>query len=258
MADRVYLGSYLWKDLTWKSSAMCHLAGFLALLSSEVSALLICLITLDRVLVLRFPFSRARFSNTTAHVACIGAWGVGVALAGAPLLPGISPWRFYSQNGICLPLPITRSDHFQGQGYSFGVMIVFNFLLFLLIAGGQAVIYWTVQQSSVEDSGSSKSSKDRAIAQRLVTVAVSDFLCWFPIGLLGLLASSGTRVSGEVNVAMAILVLPLNSALNPFLYTLNMVLERRRREKEKRLQQMIQAAQRGGGSKTKGTAVSTG
>ena len=91
VADRIYLGSYLWKDLTWKSSPVCHLAGFLALLSSEVSALLICLITLDRVLVLRFPFSRARFSNTTAHVACIGAWGVGVALAGTPLLPGISP-----------------------------------------------------------------------------------------------------------------------------------------------------------------------
>ena len=81
----------------------------------------------------------------------------------------------------------------------------------------------------------SKDSKNLTIARRLITVVVSDFLCWFPIGLLGLLAFSGTPISGEVNVAMAIFVLPLNSALNPFLYTYNQLMEKRRAKREAQL-----------------------
>ena len=65
---------------------------------------------------------------------------------------------------------------------------------------------------------------------------MSDFVCWFPIGLVGLLAANDVRIPGEVNVAMAMTVMPLNSTINPFLYTLNIVLERKRRAREQRLQ----------------------
>ena len=149
-----------------------------------------------------------------------------------------SHWQFYSQTGICIPLPITRND-FEGHGYSFGILIVLNFVLFLLIAVGQVIIYWSVRSNRITITDATQKSKDQTIARRLLTVAMSDFLCWFPIGVLGLLASTGTAVPGELNVAMAILVLPLNSALNPFLYTLNMIMERRRRHKEERLRKLL-------------------
>ena len=64
------------------------------------------------------------------------------------------------------------------------------------------------------------------VARRLLTVAICDNLCWFPIGLPGLMASSGTPISGEVNVAMAIFLLLFSSAHNPFLYTLNAVMQK--------------------------------
>ena len=121
-------------------------------------------------------------------------------------------------------------------------MIVFNFVLFLLIASGQLAVFRAVRSQSMTDKGDSGSrSKDIAVAQRLFTVVVSDFLCWFPIGLLGVLASRGTPVSGEVNVGTAIFVLPLNSALNPFLYSLNTILARRARTREQKLLRMLMA-----------------
>ena len=243
LADRVYKGTYLWEDAAWRTSAACNLAGFLSFVSSEVSALLICTITLDRFLVLRFPFSRLHFHRRSAQVACAVIWFFGFVLSGIPLLPAMSHWQFYNQNGICIPLPITKKK-FPGQFYSFNVMIIFNFVLFLLIAVGQLSIYRSVKANSMADSQSQAQSKDLAIARRLITVAMSDFVCWFPIGLLGLLASSGSRIPGEVNVAMAIFVLPLNSALNPFLYTFDVLMARRRREEEKRLLQNIIAAQK--------------
>jgi hypothetical protein len=85
------------------------------------------------------------------------------------------------------------------------------------------------------DKRTTQQSQNLAIARRLVTVVLTEFLCWFPIGVLGLSASAGLPVPGEVNVALAIFVLPLNSALNPFLYTYNMLMEKRRVWKEAKL-----------------------
>ncbi|KAL8602213.1 hypothetical protein ACOMHN_022726 [Nucella lapillus] len=238
VADRMYQGRYLWEDLTWKHSVACKLAGFVSLASSEVSAFMICLITVDRFIVLRFPFTKFRFGYSSAQLTSAVVWTIGIVLALMPLLPVMSHWQFYSQTGICIPLPVTRSD-FLGHGYAFGVMIILNFFLFLLIASGQAFVYVSIQSSKMSDSETSKKSQDATIARRLITVVVSDFLCWFPIGLLGLLANSGVPVPGEVSVAMAIFVLPLNSALNPFLYTFNMIQEYTQKRNEEKLFQKI-------------------
>ena len=234
-ADRVYLGTYLWEDTRWTNSATCKLAGFLSLLSSEVSASIVCMVTVDRFLVIKFPFSRLRFQQRSAHLGCLVLWTMGTVLAAVPLLPATSSWHFYSQTGICIPLPVTRRD-FLGHDYAFAVMIIFNFVLFLLIAAGQLVVYMAVRsQAMAEANSSDKRRHDVAVARRLFTVVVSDFLCWFPIGLLGVLASRGTPISAEANVGMAIFVLPLNSAFNPFLYSLNTIQARRARAREQKL-----------------------
>ena len=240
VADRLYLGSYLWKDFSWKQSSVCSMAGFLSLLSCEVSAFLICIITIDRFLVLHFPFSRLHLGRLSAQVACVVVWTIGLLLSAVPLLPVTSHWQFYSQTGICIPLPITRTE-FAGRHYSFSVMIILNFVLFLLIAVGQVSIYWSVRTNSMSSSQSTQKSKDLTIARRLINVALSDFLGWFPICVLGLLASGDVPVPGEVNVAVAILVLPLNSAINPFLYTLNMIMEKRRQYREQKLEKKFLA-----------------
>ena len=240
VADRVYRGQYLWHGETWKESVACRSAGFLSLLSTEVSAFLICLITLDRFLVLRFPFSKIHFRKRSALVACGIAWLLGFALAVVPLLPVTSHWRFYSQTGICIPLPFTSKEKFRGHSYSFSVLIVLNLVLFLLIAVGQAFIYSAVRANSMAQV-KKKASRDAAIARRLTTIVLSDFLCWFPIGLLGLLAFTGTSIPADVNVGVAIFVLPFNSALNPFLYTFNLLAEKRRKATEARLLQRLES-----------------
>nr|KAG5705763.1 hypothetical protein BaRGS_027422 [Batillaria attramentaria] len=107
--------------------------------------------------------------------------------------------------------------------------------------GYLVLIFNTVRKNSITKSN--QDNQDATIARRLTTIVLSDFLCWFPIGLLGLLASTGTPISSEVNIGMAIFVLPFNSALNPFLYTFNVFMEKRRKAAEARLlQQLIRKA----------------
>jgi hypothetical protein len=210
----------------------------LALLSCEASAFIVFIITVDRFLVLRFPFSQnTRLGQSSAQIVCAVTWLVSGLLAAAPIVR--DDWLFYQQSGLCLPLLVTRHAY-PGRDYALGVMGTLNAVLFLLTAIGQGVVYVTIRANSLVLADTSRSqssaSRDLAVARRLVTIAVSNFLCWFPVGLLGLLAACGVTVPGDVSVATAIFALPLNSALNPFLYTINVIRERRERAQFLRLQ----------------------
>ena len=214
---------------------MFQIAGIISITSNEVSAFIICAITLDRFIVLRFPFSQARLTFKSASIVSLIIWLTGITLAILPTTPLFSHWHFYEQMGVCIPLPITRTNV---QTYSFAIMIVMNFILFLFIVLGQAAIFLTVQASSKALDTHKSKPMDMKLARRLMSVVVSDFLCWFPVGLLGLLAWRGIAVPGEVNVAVVTFVMPLNSALNPFLYTLNVILEKRN---DKRLKELVKS-----------------
>ena len=217
-ADLHYKGGFLWQRWEWKDAPLCVMAGVLGLVSSEVSAMTICLVMLDRLLAVRFPLHKhLHFSWRSASLLVLVSWTVGSVLAAVPLLSVHHHWRFYTQNGICLPLPVSWRD-FDGQRYAFAIFVVVNFVIFLMIMIGQFFIYLAVVSSSSRVS-STATNKDVAIARRLFVVVISDFFCWLPVGVMGLMANAGINIPGEVNVWTAVFILPLNSALNPFLYT---------------------------------------
>ncbi|XP_076462149.1 uncharacterized protein LOC143294656 [Babylonia areolata] len=231
-ADQVYREMYVWRAGEWKSSMACTVAGLVSLLSSEVSVLLILLITIDRLLAVRLPLSRFVFTHRSAHAMSVVTWLFGLLMAGYPLL---AHWKFYNQTDICIPLPITRVI-FIAHYYSFAILIIFNLTIFLFIAAAQALIYTTLRAlaraEAEPESGATPTTSSRSvdlrITRRLIAIAMTDFLCWVPISILGIVAALGIPVPGEVNVAVTIFVLPLNSIVNPFIYTLSLVGERRR------------------------------
>ena len=64
----------------------------------------------------------------------------------------------------------------------------------------------------------------RTKSLKYTKIADAQFLSlWFLLSL-GMMALSGTEISGDIYAWMAVLVLPINSALNPFLYTLSAIL----------------------------------
>ena len=142
--------------MTWQgpnfyvSFGLFQLAGVLSLVSSEVSAFMIFLITVDRFIVLRFPFSTKRFNRSSALIACLLAWMSGLCIAVYPLV-AFTGTDFYGHSGICIPLPVTRK-YFHGQQYSFSILIILNFVLFLSIAVGQVAIFVTVKMTSMKRS----------------------------------------------------------------------------------------------------------
>ncbi|GFN81922.1 G-protein coupled receptor grl101-like [Plakobranchus ocellatus] len=266
-ADIHYRGRYLWAFSEWTRSGFCSFAGFLCFVSSEVSELTIALVTLDRFMALAFPLAEnLHFRPLSARLASLIAWTIGITLAAVPLLPVLDEkWnRFYSQNGVCIPLPITRAK-FPGKNYSFAVFVVFNLSLFVLIALGQVLVFFAVRSNSMktqktnkkQDKGKDGRDKEEsqrnrqqqqeaAIARKLALVVASDFLCWMPIGLMGLMSRIGLPISGQAHVAASVFLLPLNAALNPFLYTLGAVLVNRNSKKRPMSSALVKSRDRVG------------
>ncbi|KAH9488179.1 hypothetical protein Btru_064861 [Bulinus truncatus] len=232
-ADATYRNSYQLNEREWKNSVPCQAAGFLCLLSSETSALFILLVTLDRLLAIAFPLNpHLHFNAKSATVACGIVWVIGLCLASIPLLPPFQHWQLYTQKAVGIPLPITRV-YFPGFEYAFAILIVFNMVIFLLVAVGQLLIYLSVRLQKYPHASQLRVKQDAAIAKRLALVVFTDCLCWFPITVMGLAARSGYPVPGEMNVVATVFLLPANSAFNPFLYTANAILMARRMRRKK-------------------------
>lgn len=232
-ADAMFRGKYVWNDLSWRYGVPCKIAGVLSTVSSECSVLFLFLITIDRFIAIKYPFGDVRFGKNSALFFSCSVFFVSTVVA---ILPLISGWyfdgNFYSRSAVCLALPLTR-DKPVGWEYSFGIFIVFNFILFLVIAGIQLVIYREVK-NTLGQVRSTQKRQDLTIARNLFVIVFSDFLCWFPVGVMGLMALSGKSIPGEVYAWTAVFILPINSALNPFLYTFSAVIRTRRNTLKKR------------------------
>ena len=186
LADVSFRGTYILNDESWRRSAWCTMAGVLSTMSSEASVLFICLITVDRILVIKYPFGQIRFNITSSSLCACIVWTVTTLIAVLPLLvTSYFKDTFYSKSGVCLALPLTR-DRPPGWIYSIGVFIGFNFITCLAVATGQWMIYRTLDKSrSKMKSMSTARSNDLRVARNLLLVVATDFLCWFPIGILG-------------------------------------------------------------------------
>lgn len=182
---------YVFSDEYWRHSIWCTLAGVLSTVSSEASVFFLCLITLDRFLVIKYPFSQLTFTTNTAIFSSIFAWIVSLSIAITPVIyTGYFQNSFYSKSGVCIALPLTR-DRPPGWLYSVLVFIGLNFVTFILIAIGQLSIYKEIKKvTSVitvnrGNSGSGRGN-ELAVARNLLLVVTTDFLCWFPIGCMGM------------------------------------------------------------------------
>nr|KAG5705370.1 hypothetical protein BaRGS_011142 [Batillaria attramentaria] len=252
VADLLYQGNYLWKDTAWKNSVACKVAGFLSLLSFQVSTFIVFLITADRFLAVSVPFHCVRFQRRSAHFALL-AWVFGLCISAIPLL-GTSPhWQVYGQIGVCLPLPTTDTTLSGHSFLSFGILIiVLNLILAALTVMGQVFVYWTLQTTNTCTADDLKYSTDLKLARRCSAVALSKAMSWLPAGLTVLVMSAhGEHISRAALASVGMFILPFNPALNPFLYTFNMIVEKRHDKRTEALRLVLMANMKNAGRKQK-------
>ncbi|XP_069141014.1 G-protein coupled receptor GRL101-like [Argopecten irradians] len=230
--DMYYDGVYAWNDQKWRNSILCTTAGVMSTVSSEMSTFLILLVTIDRLIVVMFPLSRLSRGDISwrlAVTASVLLWIVSITLAVIPIVTMQSYFNgeFYSQSGVCLALPLTGVEQ-PGTEYSFAVFVCLNSILFAVIFLGQICICKSLRKSGRHITLSQNRQRERSVATTLFFVVMTDFCCWFPIGVMGVLSRYGIQIPDEVYAWVMVFVLPVNAAINPFLYTASAVWRKRR------------------------------
>lgn len=185
-ANLKFSGRYGFEDEGWRHSHVCTVAGVLATLSSEASALFVLLITIDRIIIIRDPLSSLKRSNLVAKIMTGTVWTISLFLSLLPLFGSDYFENYYSSSGICISLPLSVYRK-PGWEYSMTLFVGANFLIFIAIFVGQLVIFATVVRMGVKINSCHSAQRRREInlAKTLVAVAITDMLCWIPVGVIG-------------------------------------------------------------------------
>ncbi|XP_022083821.1 uncharacterized protein LOC110975554 [Acanthaster planci] len=241
-ADMHFRGVYAFRSEGWRASLACTVTGLLAVLSSEVSVFIVMLLSLDRFLKIVFPFRFGlHMTLNRTRILVVASWAVGLLMS---LLPAVVSDRFsdayYGSSSVCLALPLVPVLP-NGWRYMFFLLSV-NLICFLGMFVCYAAIFVAVKRSSREAQGqSAQRAAEVRVAAKMSLIVGTDFACWMPIILLALLASfAKVDVPQGVYAWIAIFILPLNSSINPYLYTLSNFWGKRKNKKSKRLSSLIQ------------------
>ncbi|XP_016980028.1 relaxin receptor 2 [Drosophila rhopaloa] len=218
-ADIGFRGEYIKYEEAWRHSGVCAFAGFLSTFSCQSSTLLLTLVTWDRLMSVTRPLKPRDTEKVRIVLRLLLLWGISFGLAAAPLLP--NPYfgtHFYGTNGVCLSLHI-HDPYAKGWEYSALLFIFVNTLSLVFI-----LFSYIRMLQAIRDSGggmrSTHSGRENVVATRFAIIVTTDCACWLPIIVVKVAALSGCEISPDLYAWLAVLVLPVNSALNPVLYTL--------------------------------------
>ena len=230
--NTIWKGEYFKHDISWRASKLCIFTGIISTISSEVSVLTLTFITIDRLISIVFAFRIRRMSFKMVVVSMILVWLIGLTISITPLLHNDyfhdfhRNVHFYGRSALCLPFHLS-AEKISGWEYSVSIFICLNSVSFTFILVAYLFMYQTVTKAS-NDVRSTRMNQHSTIAIRMIFIILTDFLCWFPVIIIGILSFTGHLhdPKGAAYAWIAVFVVPINSAINPLIYTFSTPLVR--------------------------------
>ena len=219
VVDLFTLGDFSSFDIGWRTGPGCGFTGFCAIVSTMMSMYTLLVITLERTYTITFVMRR-KLSKLTMGVVMVIGWIFAIIMGILPLT-GISS---YSSVAICLPFDVTEP---ASLGYVAFLLLITG-LVFIIILVSYCIIFYQVALSPekrrlVRSGAASSWKSELKIALRMAALVLTNFVCWFPIALLGLTAAFGgdSLIGVATSKIFVVFVFPLNACLNPILYSLS-------------------------------------
>ena len=243
---------------SWRNGPLCKLAGILSIVSSEASVFFVTLISIDRFMAIWSSLGQWRLSKKAASRTLILLWILASLLSIIPtVFSGVEP-DFYDVSEVCIGLPFVRFlkyvnttevmyeydfeeisllissakeavyneayhtfDNSESPGLFYSIALflglnLFCFIVVFLCYLGIFIIYKRSQRQVKK----SNLNQHLNLAIRMGLIVLTDFSTWMPIVVIGILVQSNAlTISPVVYVYIVVFVLPINSAVNPFLYS---------------------------------------
>ncbi|XP_074659550.1 G-protein coupled receptor GRL101-like [Tubulanus polymorphus] len=217
--DYVYNGVYFLNSETWTRSSLCSVAGIVVTISCEGSLTFLLLLTRFRYSNILNPLSGNPLlsSKIVLILSCL-CWIFLSLIAFLPLSrSSYFGDSFYGSTGICLPMNLISID-VNGWQYSFAIFAVLNAIILTLIMMSYVQMYKYVSGSR---SGSGRADPtELVLARRSLVINLCNLFCWLPLIIVQFCAVFSVEIPNQVAAWLAVLFLPINSTLNPLLYTI--------------------------------------
>ena len=209
---------------TWQESIICRLAAFVNFTSSQMSLVIITLMSYSRVKCILFN----RAVNVTKHVKAVSL-GIWVCVAVFTIMVCFSSLILSSdwiriKNNVCLLFGATGHHRVNYKEIIlYTVYIIINSLCLVAIIICYTLILYVIWQSSKtmaasKSSGNSGDIVIRTSRKSLVLVTIT-LLTWLPILVILALGLAGQTIHENVFVWVAAFLVPINASLNPIIYS---------------------------------------
>ena len=233
----------------WRNSTLCKIAGSLSVLSSEASVFFITMISIDRAIAINFPFRAHRGGTKSTCIIVSFLWLVALGISITSFVLSMMDSDVYAVPEICVGLPFSRQPNFNmsetsvvlsqtfnvtssvqehkatssnvTMHFSIAIFTGLNLFCFFIVGFCYLSIFITATKTTKKSGRSSTLKEDIQMAKKMFLLVLTDFCCWVPIGVLSILVQAGAVEVNPVAYAwIATFILPINSSINPFLYTL--------------------------------------
>ncbi len=223
--DSLSLGAFVAQySATWRESFQCLLPSYLSVISYQLSMTFLAIIYYLRLYAIRFPFN-AKDYKPYRPIILLSIFSLALSL-------GLGTWLFYlyqadgtfhvkATNPMCNLAPAVKETNVFSGGYV--AILLTNVSLFSVITMcAWSIVYDTnLQLRHMSRGGLSTSPKRMTDSRQLIRKVVLTWVCT-TVSFLGLPLTSACafeRVPENLNPWLAFLALPLNSIVNPVLYT---------------------------------------
>ncbi|XP_071954815.1 G-protein coupled receptor GRL101-like [Antedon mediterranea] len=226
-ADIHYRGRYSEVAREWKKSFLCSFAGAISTLSGQCSVFTLMMLSIDRAVNIVYPFSTNRLNSKKCKIILAFAWLFWIVLS---FLPAVNKLKFaeisyfsdnyYGKESVCLALPLTRS-RWPGWEYAITIFVAFNGIGFVVIAVSYLMIFLSVKRSGATVNRRQMRKEQLKMARKLGLIVFTDFCCWGPIIVMAIGSEMDwMRIPDDIYVWAATFIIPINSSVNPYLYTI--------------------------------------
>ncbi|EHH15679.1 hypothetical protein EGK_01800, partial [Macaca mulatta] len=208
--DALTFGQFSEYGARWEMGLGCRATGFLAVLGSEASVLLLTLAAVQ----CSVSVSCVRAYGKSPSLGSVRAGVLGcLALAGLAAALPLASVGEYGASPLCLPYAPPEG---QPAALGFAVaLVMMNSFCFLVVAGAYIKLYCDLPRGDFE------AVWDCAMVRHVAWLIFADGLLYCPVAFLSFASMLGLLpVTPEAVKSVLLVVLPLPACLNPLLYLL--------------------------------------
>ena len=233
-ADNWYKNSYILETDNWLKHPVCKVSGFLFQTSSEMSMLILTIIVGDRMYSM-IPGCNAHGMSLKSARSLVALGWTASAILG--ILPHLNIGYFKTsktaETAICVVFNLTYGRRIDPWEYYLSVYVVFNLFCVVLMGTGYSLIgKWARQGIEIWNHMLTDDLTDEEkeaeleyrrneviITKRVFLVVATNVIVWMPVVMITAFSMLEIYVNKITSAWVMIFVVPLNSVLNPYLFS---------------------------------------